>query len=242
MPSSRSSASRWTCRSPSTANVGVLLPGQNVTFTLQVVNPSTDPASGVVVTDNLPAGLEYVSCTSNLAGICAGAGNNRSISFAQFAPGATATIQIVAKLTATTPGQQITNTATVTAGVLDPVLANNSASANVGVPTLEPTGDADGDGLPNGFESHVRPRPVRWPGSGPADDPDGDGRDEPAGAAGRHASARLRHHLPGRGRDRHVLRHAAGDRQSHGAAGPRARRASSAAMGRRSATTGSCRR
>jgi uncharacterized repeat protein (TIGR01451 family) len=158
------------------ANVGVLLPGQNVTFTLQVVNPSTDPASGVVVTDNLPAGLEYVSCTANLAGICGGAGNNRSVSFAQLAPGATATIQIVAKLTATTPGQQITNTATVTAGVLDPVPANNTASANIGLPTLEPTGDADGDGLSNDFETKYGLDPFGGPGSGPADDPDGDGR------------------------------------------------------------------
>ena len=158
------------------ANVGVLLPGQHVTFTLQVANPSTDPASGVVVTDNLPVGLEYVSCTSDLAGICAGTGNNRTVSFAQLAPGATATIQLVARLTATTPGQQVMNTATVAAGVLDPVLANNTASANVGVPTLEPTGDADGDGLPNGFESQYGLDPFGGPGSGPADDPDGDGR------------------------------------------------------------------
>ena len=81
-------------------------PGQNVTFTLQVVNPSGDPASGVVVTDNLPAGLEYVSCTSDLAGICGGTGNNRTVSFAQIAPGAVATMKIVAKLVATTPGSR----------------------------------------------------------------------------------------------------------------------------------------
>ncbi len=159
-----------------TANVGVLLPGQNVTFTLQVVNPSTDPASGVVVTDELPVGLQYVSCTANLGGICAGTGNARSVSFAQLAPGATATIQIVAKMVATTPGQQITNTATVTAGVLDPVPANNTASATVGLPTLEPTGDADNDGLPNEFESKYGLDPFGGPGSGANDDPDGDGK------------------------------------------------------------------
>ncbi|HTV01412.1 MAG TPA: SBBP repeat-containing protein, partial [Luteitalea sp.] len=158
------------------ANVAVLLPGQNVTFTLQVVNPSSDPASGVVVTDNLPAGLEYVSCTASLGGICNGTGNARSISFAQLAPGATATMQIVAKMTATTPGQQITNTATVTAGVLDPVPANNTASANVSLPTLDPSGDADGDGLSNEFETAYGLDPFGGPGSGPNDDPDGDGK------------------------------------------------------------------
>ena len=40
--------------------------------------------------------------------------------------------------------------------------------------------------------------------------------DEPAGAAGGHAPARLRDHLPGGGRHRHVLRHAAGAGQPDG--------------------------
>ena len=159
-----------------TANGGVFLPGQNVTFTLQVANLSADLASGVVVTDTLPAGLEYVSCTANLGGLCAGTGNDRSASFAQLAPGATATITMVAKMVATTPGQQITNTATVTAGVLDPVPANNTSNAVVSVPTLEGTGDADGDGLSNEFETTYGLDPFGGPGSGPNDDPDGDGK------------------------------------------------------------------
>ena len=85
-------------------------------------------------------------------------------------------MQIVAKMVATTPGQQITNSATVTAGVLDPVPANNTASANVGVPTLEPTGDADSDGLSNEFETKYGLDPFGGPGYGPGDDPDADGR------------------------------------------------------------------
>lgn len=158
------------------ANVTTLLPGQNVTFTLQVVNPSTDPASGVVVTDNLPAGLEYVACTASTGGICARTGNDVSVSFAQLAPGGMASVQIVARLVATTPGQQIANVATVTAGVLDPVPANNTATAVIGLPTLEPSGDADGDGLSNEFETKYGLDPFGGPGSGPLDDPDGDGK------------------------------------------------------------------
>ena len=38
-------------------------------------------------------------------------------------------------------------------------------------------------------------------------------QDEPAGTAGRHAPARVRDHVPGRRRDRRVLRHAARHRQ-----------------------------
>jgi uncharacterized repeat protein (TIGR01451 family) len=159
-----------------TANVTTLLPGQNVTFTLQVTNPSTDPASGVVISDNLPAGLEFVSCTAGAGGICSNVGNNVSISFAQLSPAGIASAQVVAKLTATTPGQQITNSATVTAGVLDPVPTNNTATANIGLPTLEPTGDADNDGLSNEFETRYGLDPFGGPGSGPGDDPDGDGK------------------------------------------------------------------
>jgi uncharacterized repeat protein (TIGR01451 family) len=159
-----------------TANVGVVLPGQNVTFTLSVVNPSGDPASGVVITDALPAGLEYVSCTANLGGICGGVANTRTVTYAQLSPGATAVIQIVAKMTATMPGQPIVNTASVVAGVLDPEPANNTATAMVSVPTLEPSGDADGDGLTNDFESKYGLDPFGGAGSGPGDDPDGDGR------------------------------------------------------------------
>ncbi len=159
-----------------TASAGVVLPGQPVTFTLTVTNPSGDPASGVVVTDSLPVGLQFVSCAATLSGICGGTGNARAITFATLAPGATASIQIVATMVAVTPGQQILNSAEVVAGVLDPVPANNIGTAIVSVPTLEPTGDADGDGLSNGFETRYGLDPFGGAGSGPNDDPDGDGK------------------------------------------------------------------
>ena len=75
------------------------------------------------------------------------------ISIASLAGGATATVQLVARMIAVTPGQQILNSAVVVAGVLDPVPANNIGTATVSVPTLEPSGDADGDGLTNDFET-----------------------------------------------------------------------------------------
>src|SRR5690606_26020535 len=129
-----------------------------------------------VVHDALPLGLEYVSCTATHGGVCAGTGNDRTVSFPLLNAGVTATMQIVAKMVAVTPGQQITNTATVAGAVLDPVPTNNTATANVSVPTLEPTGDADGDGLSNGWETQYGLDPFGGPGSGPADDPDGDGK------------------------------------------------------------------
>lgn len=158
------------------ASAGVVLPGQPVTFTLTVVNPSADTASGVVVTDTLPVGLQFVSCSSTHAGICAGTGNARTVSFASLGPGVAATIQIAATMVAVTPGQQVLNSAEVVAGVLDPVPANNIGTAIVSVPTLEPSGDADGDGLSNGFETKFGLDPFGGAGSGASDDPDGDGK------------------------------------------------------------------
>ncbi len=159
-----------------TASAGVVLPGHNVTFTLTVRNLSGDPGSGIVVHDNLPVGLQYVSCTATHSGVCGGTGNNRTVTFPVLNPGVTATIQITVKMVSVTPGHQITNTATVTGAVLDPVPGNNTATANVAVPTLDPTGDADGDGLPNDFETKYGLDPFGGAGSGPNDDPDGDGK------------------------------------------------------------------
>ena len=176
-------------------------------------------------------------------GICAGTGNARTHLLRVAWPrGATATIQIVATMVAVTPGQQILNSATVVAGVLDPVPANNIGTATVSVPTLEPSGDADGDGLSNGFETTYGLDPFGAAGSGAADDPDGDGRTNLQELAGGHTPAWVRDHVPGRGRDRLLLRHAAGDRQSRRDAGPGADAVPARPMARPSAITVWCRR
>ena len=146
------------------ANVGTLLPGQNVTFTLQVANPSTDPASGVVVTDNLPAGLEYVSCTVRPRRHLRRHGQQPlGVLRAARARARRRRCRSSRSWSRRRRASRSPTRATVTAGVLDPVPANNTATANVGVPTLEPTGDADGDGLSNDFETQVRARSVRRP-------------------------------------------------------------------------------
>ncbi|MFM7073920.1 MAG: hypothetical protein ACKO38_19210, partial [Planctomycetota bacterium] len=83
---------------------------QNVTFTVTAANVSTTNATGVVIQDSLPAGLTFVSATpstgtfSNATGLWT-VGN--------LANGASATLQIVATVSATTPPTNgtITNTA-----------------------------------------------------------------------------------------------------------------------------------
>ncbi len=44
--------------------------GTNFTYTIAVTNSGSDPATGVVVTDRLPSGLDFVSMTSSQGAAC----------------------------------------------------------------------------------------------------------------------------------------------------------------------------
>src|SRR6185295_6011084 len=59
-----------------------IVAGSNATYTISVTNNGPDPASSVVVTDNLPATVTFVSCNSTGGGVCGGSGNNRTVTFA----------------------------------------------------------------------------------------------------------------------------------------------------------------
>ncbi len=122
---------------------------QNVTFTITVDNNGPDIATGVAVTDQLPAGISYVSDSPSqgdydpLTGIwTVGTINNQE-----------ATLLLVGLVTSAT-ADVITNTAQITASdQMDPIASNNQSSAsltpeqidigiNKGVSNLTPnTGD-----------------------------------------------------------------------------------------------------
>ncbi|MEA2681695.1 MAG: hypothetical protein QOK05_23, partial [Chloroflexota bacterium] len=100
--------------------------GTNVTFTVTATNNGPSAATGVVVTDLLPAGLTFVSATPSQGTYASGTG---AWAVGALANGASATLQVVA--TVATPGNK-TNTATRTAGNQpDPTPGNDSASASV---------------------------------------------------------------------------------------------------------------
>ncbi len=86
--------------------------GSNVTYTITVTNAAGSPssASGIVVNDALPLGVSYVSDTASGA-YNSGTGN---WTVGSLAPGASATLDIVANVTGT-PGAVVTNSAEVAA-------------------------------------------------------------------------------------------------------------------------------
>ncbi|MDX6611940.1 MAG: hypothetical protein QOD75_1126, partial [Blastocatellia bacterium] len=111
--------------------------GADVTYTITVTNNGAANAQSVVVTDNLPAAVTFVSCGSTAGGVCGGSGNNRTISFPSLPSGASATITLIATANSA-PGSTITNTATVSAATSDSNAANNTATAITSVQAPPP--------------------------------------------------------------------------------------------------------
>jgi uncharacterized repeat protein (TIGR01451 family) len=103
--------------------------GATVQFTVTVTNGGPDAASGVEVTDLLPAGVTFLSANASQGAYNQGSGlwTVGSLLGAQ-----QASLTIDATVNAGTGGSQITNTATRTASSpADPVPANDSAAANI---------------------------------------------------------------------------------------------------------------
>jgi uncharacterized repeat protein (TIGR01451 family) len=103
--------------------------GNNLTYTIRVTNPNPsggNDATNVVVTDNLPSGVDFVSATG---GTCQRTGNTVTCELGQVNAATTATVTIVVK---TKKEGTLSNTATV-ASPEDAVLSNNSATATTTV-------------------------------------------------------------------------------------------------------------
>jgi uncharacterized repeat protein (TIGR01451 family) len=97
--------------------------GSNLTYTITVRNGGPSTATGVTMTDALPAGVTFVSATPS-QGNCNGTATV-TCNLGSLSNGGSAIVTIVVKPTA---AGTITNTASVSAAETDPDLANNSSS------------------------------------------------------------------------------------------------------------------
>ncbi|HVQ36775.1 MAG TPA: lamin tail domain-containing protein, partial [Pyrinomonadaceae bacterium] len=107
-----------------------VITGSELTYTITVFNNAPGTAQSVVVTDNLPASVTFVSCASTGGGVCGGAGNNRTISFSSLAGGSSATITIVVNVDAA-PGTTIVNSASVTSATPGRVPRDNPSTSTL---------------------------------------------------------------------------------------------------------------
>ena len=125
---------------PPTGDMGVMktgptsaAPDSDVTYTLALTNGGPDAAQNVVLQDNLPAPMTFVSLiqTSGPAMSC---GTN-TCTAASFPAGATATFQLTGHVPPATTGT-ITNTATVSSSN-DPNDENNSSTTTLEVSSVD---------------------------------------------------------------------------------------------------------
>jgi uncharacterized repeat protein (TIGR01451 family) len=104
-----------------------VLPGDQVTFVIEVCNQGNATAPAVVVSDALPPELEVVSASAS-QGRAVVVGNGVRAEFGALLPGECATLTIVAQVRADVPpGTQIGNVATIGD------LVSNQVTVDVGV-------------------------------------------------------------------------------------------------------------
>ena len=111
---------------------GILVVGQNVTYTLVAKNLGPSPATGVTVVDQLPASLTFVSASST-TGTCSETGGTVNCSVGDLAKNATATVTLIAT---TTIGGTLSNTANVFGHEADLNASNNTVTRTSSVRTL----------------------------------------------------------------------------------------------------------
>ena len=100
--------------------------GATLAYTVVVTNNGPSTATGVVMTDTLPAGVSFTSA-STTNGTVGGAGNIVTANLGTLASGASATILVNVRVDDSTLGS-ILNTAVVTANETELNLANNTAN------------------------------------------------------------------------------------------------------------------
>jgi len=109
--------------------------GTHVSFTITATNSGLASAAGVVVVDNLPVGLTYVSSTTS-QGTYVGS----TWTLGTLASGQHATLQM---LTAVVQAGKLTNTAVASSVTVDANRANNTASVTINAQAELPTLRAD---------------------------------------------------------------------------------------------------
>jgi len=116
-----------------------VLVGNPLTYTITAINSGPDAATGVVLTDALPADVIYGFAVPSQGTGCAEAGGSVTCDLGDLVSGASATVTLV--VTPTVEGS-ITNTAGVTSGVFDPQSGNNTATEGTVVLTgIVPPGE-----------------------------------------------------------------------------------------------------
>ena len=132
-----------------TTDTSTVAVGENARFSIGVKNNGPGPASGVLVTDTLPASLRMSSISAS-QGSCSGS----SCSIGSIAQGGSASMSVTTRAIAV---GKVVNSASVSQSLPDPVPANGTASATVDVVSNAPPPPADTLPPPTPTEVNVAP-------------------------------------------------------------------------------------
>jgi uncharacterized repeat protein (TIGR01451 family) len=103
--------------------------GENVTFTIAATNGGPSDATGVVVNDLLPAGLDYVSHIASAGSYVPASG----VWTIGAMPNLTSQTLTITAITTTAGGANVVNTATITGNEPDPVPENNNDDVPINI-------------------------------------------------------------------------------------------------------------
>jgi uncharacterized repeat protein (TIGR01451 family) len=123
--------------------------GEPVTYTVEVANSGPQGATDVVVIDDLPATVRYVS-SSSTAGTCSFGGRTVTCEVGTVDAGTGVTVTIVVE---PTESGDLSNTAIASANEFDPDPSNDSATARTYVGPARGSIDTDGDGTGDDFDN-----------------------------------------------------------------------------------------
>lgn len=121
-----------------------IIAGQTMTYTMVVTNNGPSDATSVVLTDNLPDGIQVTSATSTVGTVTipatsqdttAANNDDLTVSVGSLASGATATITVNATVLPDTTGtlSNVASVASTDAAMLETVTANNSATETTAI-------------------------------------------------------------------------------------------------------------
>ncbi|MEN0015780.1 MAG: DUF11 domain-containing protein, partial [Solirubrobacteraceae bacterium] len=99
-----------------------------LTYTLKASNAGPANATGVTITDTLPAALQLVGTPTASQGSCTAVGQTITCAVGSVTNGASATVTVAAKVLPAAASSSIANTATVAGSQFDPVPGNDSSS------------------------------------------------------------------------------------------------------------------
>jgi uncharacterized repeat protein (TIGR01451 family) len=137
-PSPTPTATRSDLALTITSNPNSMQVDQNVVYTLKVVNNGPDDATGVTLSDVLPANLTDITASASQGSAVVNANGTVTANLGALASGSSVTVTIVAEVTAGAlptgaSSATLTNTATVSSQALDPNPANNIMSTSTEV-------------------------------------------------------------------------------------------------------------